>query len=101
MPMFEQAMTPLSRWQMTQRSVHTAQPSMPDCVAPPALGRGTGKGTGPSSSVVAGGVPGTPGACGAAMGGPAVAGASLGDPAGGVVAGGDVLGEVAGGIAAG
>ena len=29
-------MTPLSRWQMTQRSVHTAQPGMPDCVDAPA-----------------------------------------------------------------
>jgi hypothetical protein len=75
MPMFEQATTPESRWQMTQRSVHTAQPAMPDCVEPPALGRGVGSGTGPSSSAAAGGgVAGDDASDDAAAGGAAAGG---------------------------
>jgi hypothetical protein len=56
MPMLEQATTPPSRWQMMQRSVHTAQPGMPDCVEVPTPPGG--RGAGESSSGVAGGVGG-------------------------------------------
>jgi hypothetical protein len=84
MPMLEQATTPESRWQMTQRSVHTAQPATPDCVDPPALGRGNGSGTGPSSSMVGGGAAGggaAGAAAGASAGGASVEGAPFGDGA--------------------
>ena len=88
MPMFEQATTPELRWQMTQRSVHTAQPAMPDCVELPALGRGNGNGTGPSSSVAAGGgVAGDDAAGGAASGGAASDDAAAGGAAAGGGAG--------------
>ena len=33
--MLEQAIIPLSRWQTTQRSVHTAHPGIPDCMEAP------------------------------------------------------------------
>jgi hypothetical protein len=86
-------MTPASRWQMTQRSVHTAQPGRPDCVEPPAPG--CGRGAGPSSSVAAGGEGGAADAsegdgAGASDGG-ATAGASDG-----VEARGDAAGAAAG-----
>jgi hypothetical protein len=55
MPMLEQAMTPPPRWQTTQRSVHTAQPGMPDCVDAPAgpcgnSGAAGGEATGASAA---------------------------------------------------
>jgi hypothetical protein len=90
MPMLEQAMTPLSRWQTMQRSVHTAQPGMPDCVDPPAPG--CGNGAGPSSSVATGG-----GVEGAAAEGNTAGGAPVDDASGGAAEGGDAAGADAGG----
>jgi hypothetical protein len=97
MPIFEQATTPLSRWQMTQRSVHTAQPGKPDCVEPPEPTRGNG--AGPSSSAAAGGIAGG----GVAAGGPSDGGGAAGGASEGIVpaAGGPADGVPALGDAAG
>jgi hypothetical protein len=104
MPMLEQAMIPLSRWQMTQRSVHTAQPARPDWVEPPAPA--VVRGAGPSSSVAAGdeGAEGGAAAGGGRLGGGASAGASAGGGAaavGGAVDGAVVDGAAAAGCPAG
>jgi hypothetical protein len=103
--MLEQATTPESRWQMTQRSVHTAQPATPDCVDPPTLGRGNGSGTGPSSSMVGGGAEGggvEGAAAGASVRGASFDGASFdGAPLGGAPFGDGAFGDgVSGGVAA-
>ena len=95
MPMLEQAMTPLSRWQMTQRSVHTAQPAKPDCIEPPVPA--VVRGAGPSSSVAVGD---DEDAGGGGLGDEVSAGdgASAGDDAAG---GGAADGVVTGGCPAG
>jgi hypothetical protein len=91
-------MTPPSRWQMTQRSVHTTQPGRPDWVEPPAPG--FGRGAGPSSSVEGDGAAGGEGgAAGTSAGDGAVGGAPDGNAsegdcaAGGVAVGADAAGD--------
>ena len=55
MPILEQEMTPASRWQMTQRSVHTAQPGRPDWIEAldACVGSGAGGATGASAATAA------------------------------------------------